>query len=246
MYIKINDININYEFINNKKSDTIVFLHGWGQNIEMMKPLGQYLIKEYNILYLDLPGFGFSEEPLKVYTVYDYVEIVRELIKIFDIDKPTLIGHSFGGKIALLYASLYKVNKLVVMGSPYDIEIKKLTLKVKILKLLKKIPILNKLENFAKRKIGSEDYKNASIMMRKILTETVNCSIKKELFKIDCPTIIIWGTHDIAVDINYAYELEKIIPNSAVIRYEGATHYAYLERLEQTRKVIEVFLKSEE
>ena len=49
-------------------------------------------------------------------------------------------------------------------------EIKKLSFKTKMLKSLKKVPVLNKLEGFAKKHIGSRDYKEASDFMRKILT----------------------------------------------------------------------------
>lgn len=246
MFIKIDNINVNYEYINNKVDQTIVFLHGWGQNIEMVKPLGNHFKKEYNVLYIDLPGFGLSGEPLKVYTVYDYALLLNKLLKDLKIIKPILVGHSFGGKISLLYASMYDVHKLVVMGSPYDIEVKKISLKIKILKKLKKLPGLKKLENLVKKHMGSSDYRNASLVMRKVLTDTVNLSIKDSLPKIICPTLIIWGSSDEAISISNAYNLEKLIKNSGVVVYEGATHYAYLERLEQTKKVLKTFFESKE
>jgi pimeloyl-ACP methyl ester carboxylesterase len=244
MFIKINDININYEFHNNKKKMTIVFLHGWGQNIEMMKPLGESFKNDYNLLYIDLPGFGQSEEPNKVYTVYDYVYLLKKMYESLKLEDITLVGHSFGGKISLLYSSLYEVNKLVVMGSPFDVEKNKLSFKIKVLKLLKKVPIINLFENYAKTKIGSSDYKGASVIMRKVLTDTVNLSIKEELSNIKCETLIIWGSQDDAVDIKYAYELETIIPKAGLVVYENATHYAYLERLDQTKKVLKSFFES--
>ena len=82
--------------------------------------------------------------------------------------------------------------------------------------------------------------------MRKILTETVNTSIKEQLKNISCETLIIWGTNDEAVDIKYAYKMEKLISNSGLVVYENATHYAYLERLEQTKKVLKSFFGSED
>jgi pimeloyl-ACP methyl ester carboxylesterase len=242
---KIDDININYIDYGNEDGQPLVFLHGWGQNIEMMKPLAEKLKKTNRIVIIDLPGFGQSEEPKRVYTIYDYVNVINELLKELDVKKPSLIGHSFGGKISLLYASLNEVNKLVVMGSPYDVEIKNQSLKVKVLKSLKRIPLLNKLENFAKKRLGSTDYKNASLMMRNVLTQHVNLSIVKELSKISCPTLIIWGTLDDAVKIEAAYRLEKLIKNAGLVIYQGNTHYAYLERLDQTSKVLRNFFGSE-
>ena len=159
------------------------------------------------------------------------------------IDNPTLIGHSFGGKISMLYGSRYNTSKLVLLGSPYRREIAKISLKTKVLKSLKKVPVLNKFEDFAKRHIGSADYRNASGVMREIIVNTVNYDITDQLSKIKAETLIIWGTNDEAVSIEDARSLEKLIKNAGLVEYEGCSHYAYLERLGQTISVLKVFLE---
>ena len=244
MYKRIKNVDINY--IDYGSGDkTIVLLHGWGQNIEMMKPVGDKLEKNNRIIIVDLPGFGQSNEPSTIWTMYDYADAIHELMKELKIANPILIGHSFGGKISLIYASKYKVSKLILFGSPYKKEIKKLSTKTKILKFLKTVPGINKLEGFAKKHIGSRDYKNASEFMRKILVEHVNLDITEDVKKIKGPTLLVWGTMDTEVSIECAYELEKLIPDAGVIPYEGCTHYAYLERLPQTIKVIKNFIGDE-
>lgn len=237
----IKDVDINYVDYGTK-SNPIVLLHGWGQNIEMMQGLGNQFINTNRIIIVDLPGYGKSEEPKEVWTVDDYVLFLKELLDKLHVDNPIIIGHSFGGKIGLLYATKYNVKKLICLASPYKKNVKKLSLKTKLLKTAKKIPVLNKLEGFAKRHIGSTDYKNASDMMRKILVETVNYDISDQLYKIKCPTLLIWGTMDQAVSINDAYELEKLIDNCGLVTYEGCSHYAYLERFDQTVRVLKSFI----
>ena len=244
MFKHIKNVDINYiDYGSGEK--TLVLLHGWGQNIDMMKPVGDKLQKNNRIIIIDLPGFGETKEPNSLWTIYDYAEAVHELLKSLKIDNPILIGHSFGGKISLIYASLYRVYKLILFGSPYKKEIKKLSTKTKILKKLKKVPLLNKFEGFAKKHIGSTDYKNASEFMRKILVEHVNLDITEDVKKIKCPTLLVLGTNDTEVNVEEAYELEKLIPDSGVVVYEGCTHYAYLERLPQTIKVIKSFIGDE-
>ena len=78
--------------------------------------------------------------------------------------------------------------------------------------------------------------------MREILVKHVNEDITDLVKKIKCPTIIIWGDRDEAVPISDAYELSSYIKDSAVIVYEGCTHYAYLERLGQTVNIISNFI----
>ena len=240
MIKNIKDVDINY--IDYGKGDnTLVFLHGWGQNIEMMKPVGDKL-KNNRIIIIDLPGFGDSPEPNTIWSMYDYADMVHELLDSLDVSNPILLGHSFGGKISLIYASKYKTNKLVLFGSPFKQNIKKLSTKTKVLKSLKKVPGLNKLEGFAKKHIGSRDYKQASPFMRKILVDHVNLDITEDVKKIKCPTLIIWGSLDEEVPLEDAYELEKLISDAAVIEYPGCSHYAYLENLGQTVNIIKNFI----
>jgi pimeloyl-ACP methyl ester carboxylesterase len=237
-------VEINYINYGQETREAIVLLHGWGQNIEMMKPIGDSFAKQYKVIIVDLPGYGSSSEPTYPWMLEDYVEAVRNLLEYLNIDNPILIGHSFGGKISLLYASKHKVKKMILFGSPFKKGIEKLSLKTQILKTAKKIPVLNKLEGFAKKHIGSSDYRNASDMMRKILVNTVNLDITDEVRKIKCSTLIVWGSLDEAVPLEDAYNLEKLIPDAGVVIYEGCTHYAYLERLGQTINIVNSFLES--
>lgn len=237
--MNINGVFVNYTDVGS--GEAVVLLHGWGQNIQMMEPIGNNLINK-RVVIIDLPGHGKSEEPKEAWTVYDYASCIHTLLTNLKIDEPILIGHSFGGKISLVYASKYKTKKVIGLACPFKKQIVKLSFKTKALKFAKKIPVLNKLEGFAKKHIGSTDYKNASEMMRKIMVLTVNTDITEDVKKIKCPTLLIWGTNDLQVSIDDAYELEKLIKDCGVIVYDGCTHYAYLERLDQTLRVIKSFI----
>ena len=116
MIIKVKNININC--IQYGEGKDVVLLHGWGQNIEMMDPLGKKLSDKYKVTIIDLPGHGLSEEPSPSTTIYDYADVVKEIMNYLNIDKPSLIGHSFGGRVAIVYASKYSVDKLILFGSP--------------------------------------------------------------------------------------------------------------------------------
>jgi len=239
MKINVRDLDVNY--IQYGSGNDVVLLHGWGQNIQMMDPVGKK-IKNHRITIIDLPGFGESEEPKFEYTMYDYNELLEELFAKLKINNPILIGHSFGGRLSIIYASKNKTEKLVLFGSPSIVKEKKPSLKVKILKAMKKVPVVNKLEGFAKKHIGSYDYRHASDMMRKILVNTVNQDLTKELTKIDCPTLLIWGENDTEVPLEVAQEMEKIINDAGLITFEGGSHYAYLENLDRVSSILKNFI----
>lgn len=241
----INDVSINYVIKDNGFDKWAVLLHGWGQNIQMMEPLCGGLEDTCNILIVDLPGFGLSTEPKKPYTIDDYADTIHKLLSNLKIDNPIMIGHSFGGRVSIKYASKYNVRKLVLLASPFRKSEMTMTLKTKILKNLKKVPILNKMEGFAKKHIGSRDYKNATPIMRQILVNAVNEDLKEDGKKITCPTIIIYGTLDEEVTEEDAREIESTLKDAALIIYEGCTHYAYLERIDQTNNILRSFVSEE-
>ena len=242
MIINIKNIDINY--IQYGKGKDIVLLHGWGQNIEMMKFLGDKL-NNCRVTILDLPGFGSSSIPTSELNIYDYDEILEEFIKNLKIKNPIIIGHSFGGRIGIIYASKNSIDKLVLLGSPCVRKEIDESLKLKILKFMKRVPLVNKMEEVAKKHIGSEDYKKASPMMRKVLVNTVNEDLSDCAKYIDCPTLMIWGTNDTAAPIEDARELEKLIKDVGFIEYNGGSHYVYIERLDEVSNVINTFIRGE-
>lgn len=239
MRITVKDTEVNY--IQYGKGKDIILLHGWGQNIEMMKPLGDKLEDKYRLTIIDFPGFGDSPEPKEVFKVEDYCEVVEDLVKVLKIKNPTLIGHSFGGRVSIMFASRNEVDKLILFGSPCFHKEEK-SLKLQTLRTLKKVPGINKLEGFAKKHIGSRDYKNASEMMRKILVEVINEDLEKYARKIKCPTLLMWGDNDLEVPVDDARKMEKIIDDAALIVFPNSSHYAYLENLNQVVKIIKEFV----
>ena len=129
---------------------------------------------------------------------------------------------------------------MVLFGAPCIREQKELPLKVKVLKTLKKLPGLNELGEYMKRYIGSDDYRNATPMMREILVNTVNEDLSGDAVKIKCPTLLIWGTNDSAAPIGDARKLEKILKDGALIELPG-THYAYIENINRVVDILNNF-----
>ena len=241
MKINIKNIDVNYiQYGEGKKN--IVLLHGWGQNIQMMDPIGKRLEKVGKVTIIDLPGHGESSEPTVALTIYDYCDIVKELLDKLKIKKPILIGHSFGGRVSICYAAKYGAEKLILLGAPCIRKNTKVSTKTKVLKGLKKVPGLNKLEGFAKKHMGSRDYRNASPVMREILVNTVNEDLSDSAKKIECPTLLIWGDNDTEAPLEEAQELEKIMNDAGLVVYEGGTHYTYLEFINPVCNVIKTFI----
>jgi pimeloyl-ACP methyl ester carboxylesterase len=238
MEIIVKGLKINY--VQYGKGKDIVLLHGWGQNIEMMKPLGDPFSDRYRITILDLPGFGQSEEPKEAWTMSNYNEMLEDFLNQVQVKKPIMIGHSFGGRLAIRYSAEHPIEKLVLFGAPCIRIQEELPVTVKILKSLKQVPGLDNLGEYMKKFIGSRDYKAASPIMRKTLVEVVNEDLSKYAREIEEPTLLIWGDQDTEAPVREAKELEKIMIDAGLILLPG-THYAYLENLPRVVSILESF-----
>ena len=239
MKINIKGININY--VQYGEGKDIILLHGWGQNIAMMKPIGDLLCNRFRINILDLPGFGESDEPRESWSISDYSDVVEEFIKKLDIKKPIIMGHSFGGRVAIRYSSNHPIEKLILFGAPCIRIHEELPLHIKALKSIKKLPGMSKFGEYMKKYIGSRDYKAASPVMRQILVNVVNEDLSKYAREIEEPTLLIWGDRDTEAPVADAKELEKIMIDAGLIVLPG-THYAYLENLSQIINIINNFI----
>ena len=145
----------------------------------------------------------------------------------------------------------FKVTKIILIGSAGIVHQKSLFQKTKIgickfgKKVLESKPfkavfpnLISKLKNH----IGSEDYKNASPIMKQTLVQLVNEDLQELLPNINVPTLLIWGTLDTATPISDAEIMEKLIPDSGLVRIENCTHYVFLERTDYVNKIIYTFL----
>ena len=126
---------------------------------------------------------------------------------------------------------------------------KKKTMKTRVYKTLKVIVgnnitkkvFPNALENL-KKKFGSEDYRNASPMMRNVLVKVVNEDLEPLLPTIKQSTLLIWGTNDTATPLSDAKIMEKLIPDAGIVEVKGAGHYSFLEQPQLVNAVLDSFL----
>lgn len=234
---------MNYELlksqINNK--ETILFIHGWGSNLENMKVLTCYQEK-YNLLFIDLPGCGKTQEPNSPLLYDDYLNLIDDLVKELDIQLTYLVGHSFGGKLSIGLALRHINIKGLFLISPSIIKPKRKLnyyVKVYIYKILKKLNLLN---YFNKNLFGSTDYKNASEIMKKTLVNIVNYSLEEKLIDIKQPTILLWAKNDEQTPFYMANIAKTLIKNSEIISLEGS-HFAYLYQADYVKKILFSFVK---
>ncbi len=247
MLIDIGNYKINCEQLG--QGEDVLILHGWGYDISLLKNLAAALSDTYRVTLADMPGHGTSCEPSEPITVYDYADIVSELLEKLEISKTYIIGHSFGCRLSIILASKYpqRVRRLVLCGAAgiRDKRGLKYYSKVysyKIAKAFLKTFAPKKYEEWRKNQ-GSEDYKKLSDNMKKTFSNIVNEDLTHILKEIKAPTFLIWGENDTATPLYMAEIMEKEIPDCAKVVYAKRTHYAFLEEMQRTVAIIKTFFK---
>jgi pimeloyl-ACP methyl ester carboxylesterase len=234
--ILIKNKYINYEV--SGFGSPIILLHGWGLNLHTFDNLAKQLNEDYTIYQLDLPGFGLSEID-EVLTIKDYADIINEFCCSLAIINPVVVGHSFGGRVALKYATCYPIDKLVLISSPglkqrFNIIV---WFKIMIYKISKRLNI--------KLKMGSSDYKKSSALMKNILVKAINTDQFEDAANVKCPTLLLYGKKDKSVPVYIGRKFNDLISQTTYFEIKRCGHFPYLERFRLTLIVLKSFLYGE-
>ena len=251
---RINGVNFAFNRFEGKGAP-VVLLHGWGCTRATLASVEKIALAAGRpVINVDFPGFGESSEPPTVWGVEEYTQAFEELMRREGVGGDALIlGHSFGGRVGILYASRNAVGKLVLVDAAgvkpkrslkYYCKVYTFKAKKHLLRLLLGREKAEERLNVLRGKAGSSDYASASPRMRQILSKVVNEDLKAVMPAIKAPTLLIWGENDTATPLSDAKIMERLIPEAALVSFPGCGHYSFLDNPGQFAAVFDSFLKS--
>lgn len=233
----------------------LLVLHGWGKGLWPWFNFQKELTKAGFTVYLfDLPGFGRSDLPPQPWTVSSYVDFVLKFAKSQKLERFFLLGHSFGGRIAIKLAAFHPEKLLgLILCSAAGIRPKRglrywvFFFLAKIGRLIFSFPLLTRLGDPARRLLyfltRERDYYLAKGVMRKTMKKIIAEDLTTFLSSIITPTLIVWGGRDRTVPIKNAYLLEKEIPQARLVIIDEADHLLPLRRSKRLAGTVINFLK---
>lgn len=240
--------------------EPIVILHGWGSLMsgeQRFKEVKKMFKKNgYMCFTPDLPGFGQNVLKYDALGFSDYISFVEKYVN--DVLKKTkqkkviLIGHSFGGRIAIRFTAQHNevVAKLILAapsGIPHALPLKKRVFSQisMILKPLFSFPVLSSVSEVMRkllyRAIGEMDYYKAG-KLRETFKNIYRVSIVADLPRITVPTLLVWGDNDGFVPVQDGMYMKNKMSHATLVTAPGTHKFPY-ESPKEFVKISLSFLK---
>lgn len=222
--------------------ENLIILPGWREKIESFEKVKELLKDKLEVEVLPLPGF--QEKLTKPYNFDDYLNYLEE--KLNNFESFYLLGHSFGGALAMLYAlkNPHKIKKLILYNPAIirekNLKVRFILLFTKILKPLEKI-LPQKLAYFFKKifyrlVVKSYDYFLVDENLKKTLINIYK-DLREEAKNLKVKTILIWGENDKVTPLKHGKFLKELIKDSELIIFPGG-HSFHNENPELFKEII--------
>lgn len=228
------------------KGKTLFFLHGAGVDSDTYMESLNVLSNDFEIIAPDIPCFGKSGIPEKIWDFEDYGRFFSDFIDSLGIKDIILIGHSFGGGVsAAVSKSNKKISKLVLVNSagipiPYPVYMLILKIIIKGVKdtlLMRNTTAKSMMKNFLLLLL------NRPKDLKKVLKISIGSIYKSyDFFRdIDVKTFILWGENDELFKKHNASLLKSMIKNSEITYISGCHDWCILNPKkfsEELKKII--------
>lgn len=216
----------------------VLLLHGWGCTADTMHSLFLHFVTlGHDVISLDFPGFGKSDSPREDFTIYDYSSMVCALLDYEGVERPLVVGHSFGCRVGIILSANGVVRGAAFIAAAGIKPRRGIKYYAKLwrYKLLKRIKptIIG----------GSSDYRALSASMRQVFVSVVNTHLDELLSRIECPTLIFCGKKDKETPPYMARKMHREIKESGLVMLDGG-HFLFLDCRREVFSALTSFVES--
>ncbi len=251
---------------------TVVFLHGFGENLRTWEPLLGYWEGEEHILLVDLPGQGRSRPArMENYSHRNQARLLGEFISEKGREKAVLVGHSMGANLALRIAlSMPEMVVGIVLLSPavytargipfarflVDFPFTRVVASTLVRRLVrspgKLADILRESvydpgivdEDMVERLINPlVDNPRSRLALLYLFRDSGRNHVLPDFSLLDMPVLIIQGADDPLVPLQHAESLQNIVPDADLVILKRCGHLPHEEKPHRVAQELNQFLR---
>jgi len=219
-----------YDYYKTNSDETLIFLHGWGLTGNHFNKIINKLGGKKSYIKIDFYGFGQSEMPKDYFDTYEYAYHIFLLLKKLNVsNKIILVGHSFGGRVAIILGGLFNLNigSLVLTSSAGINKFSfKNFIKIKMYKCLKLLNKIKLLPAMFLSKFGSDDYKNCNEILRKVFVKVVRQDLRYMLNRINVTVYLFWDKKDKTTPYYICKKIICCVKQYKIILTKNGGHFA--------------------
>jgi pimeloyl-ACP methyl ester carboxylesterase len=234
----------------------VLLLHGWGASATSFSGLLQLSRTRRRLVALDLPGFGDSPLGITNWTRASYAALVRQLLLSRGWPEVTLLGHSYGGGVALRLAgeSSPPLDRLILcsasglrLPAAGGVAVRRLTFRA--LRRGAEVALPKRWSGptleWLRQRFGSADYRAAG-PLRPTLVHAVQEDLSSVAERITAPTLIIWGGRDQELPLApYGRRLRELIATSELVEFEDSGHFPFADEPGRFASVFDAFVDAD-
>jgi len=250
--LSINNLEVNYKIAG--EGPAILVLHGWGGSSDSWREVLRILSGNYKVVVPDLPGFGKTPPPPRVWERKDYIDFILSFLESLRIDTFFLVGHSFGGSLAVMLSKRCpeRIKKIIFLDAS---GVKpKINPKTMIIFWMARIgnavfspKHLRRFKDAARNLfyifLRNRDYVKAKGIMRETIKNVFAEDLLPELSDVKNQTLIVWGEIDRMVPLKYGRIFNEKIAGSVLKTLPKVGHSPHLEVPEELSRIISSFFK---
>ena len=228
----------------------VLVLHGWGASIDAVGSVVDGLAGRFEVVAVDLPGFGESAEPPAALDVGAYARFVLATCDELGLKRFSLVGHSFGARIGIVLAATHpdRIARMVLTGAAGIKPRRKPSYyaKVGVAKAGRAVGAVGgapgrRLQDRMRRRVASSDWLDATEAMRSTFRRVIAEDLSPHLPHIRASTLLVWGERDEDTPLWMGRRMEEEIPDAGLVVLDGG-HYAYAERAAEFNRIAAHFL----
>ncbi len=226
---------------------SVLALHGWRRShLDYVGLFGADGLGDgRSAVAVDLPGFGAAPPPPEPWGTAEYAKLLVPLLEELAPDGGlTVLGHSFGGRVALHLPGLAprRVGRLVLTGVPLlprQEAPARPDAGFRLVRQLHRMGLVGdaRMER-ARRSHGSADYRAAEGVMRQVFVRTIAERYAPLLASLDGPVDLVWGACDDEVPVSVASEAAGLIPSASLTVLPGVGHLTVVEAPDAFRSLL--------